>query len=121
VRLKPPPRLAGISDPSRDFPVDNRDERERCSRRIVLPADASLHPRKTVRDLVGVGLKLHGLATGYEVDERVLANPEGVGLGLDHDVPKIPRMLAERGYAPDAIDMIMGENFLRVFRAAAGG
>ena len=69
MRLKPPPRLAGISDPSRDFPVDNRDERERCSRRIVLPADASLHPRKTVRDLVGVGLKRHGLATGYEFDE----------------------------------------------------
>ena len=68
-----------------------------------------------------MGLKLHGLAKGYEVDERVLANPEGVGLGLDHDVPKIPRMLAERGYAPDAIDMIMGENFLRVFKAAAGG
>ena len=121
MRLKPPPRLAGISDPSRDFPVDNRDERERCSRRIVLPADASLPPRKTVRDLVGVGLKLHGLATGYEVDERVLANPEAVGLGLDHDIPRISGMPAERGYAPDAIDMIMGENFLRVFRAAAGG
>jgi membrane dipeptidase len=43
------------------------------------------------------------------------------GLASDHDVPKIPRMLAERGYAPDAIDMIMGENFLRVFKAAAGG
>jgi membrane dipeptidase len=43
------------------------------------------------------------------------------GLAGDHDVPKIPRMLAERGYAPDAIDMIMGENFLRVFKAAAGG
>src|SRR5512139_1543035 len=45
---------------------------------------SSLHPRKTVRDLVGVGLKLHGLATGYEIDERVLAVLEGVGLGLDH-------------------------------------
>jgi oligopeptide/dipeptide ABC transporter ATP-binding protein len=45
---------------------------------------SSLHPRKTVRDLVGVGLKLHGLARGYEIDERVLAVLEGVGLGLDH-------------------------------------
>jgi microsomal dipeptidase-like Zn-dependent dipeptidase len=26
-------------------------------------------------------------------------------------------MLAARGYPPDTIDMIMGENFLRVFRA----
>jgi oligopeptide/dipeptide ABC transporter ATP-binding protein len=45
---------------------------------------ASLHPRKTVRDLVGVGLRLHGLARGYEIDEKVLQVLEGVGLGLDH-------------------------------------
>lgn len=43
------------------------------------------------------------------------------GLASDHDVPKIPRMLAERGYAREAIDMIMGENFLRVFKAATEG
>jgi len=43
------------------------------------------------------------------------------GLDSDADVPKIPRMLAERGYSPDSIDMIMGENFLRVFKAVAGG
>ncbi len=41
------------------------------------------------------------------------------GLERDADVRKIPALLAERGYAPDTIDMIMGENFLRVFRAAA--
>jgi oligopeptide/dipeptide ABC transporter ATP-binding protein len=45
---------------------------------------ASLHPRKTVRDLVGVGLKLHDLARGYEIDEQVLAILERVGLGIDH-------------------------------------
>ena len=45
---------------------------------------SSLHPRKTVRDLVGVGLKLHDLARGYEIDEQVLHILEGVGLGLDH-------------------------------------
>jgi membrane dipeptidase len=43
------------------------------------------------------------------------------GLESDADVPKIPGMLAERGYSPDTIDMIMGENFLRVFKAAASG
>jgi membrane dipeptidase len=43
------------------------------------------------------------------------------GLAGDHDVPKIPRMLAERGYGGEAIDMIMGENFLRVFKAATEG
>ncbi len=60
--------------------------RERARRIQLIFQDpySSLHPRKTVRDLVGVGLKLHGLAHGYEIDERVLATLEGVGLGLDH-------------------------------------
>ena len=40
------------------------------------------------------------------------------GLERDADVRKIPALLAERGHAPDTIDMIMGENFLRVLRAA---
>jgi len=39
------------------------------------------------------------------------------GLAGDHDVPKIPKMLAERGYPADTIDLIMGENFVRVFKA----
>lgn len=39
------------------------------------------------------------------------------GLNGDRDVPKIPAMLAERGYPADTIEMILGENFLRVFRA----
>ncbi len=39
------------------------------------------------------------------------------GLAGDHDVPKIPILLAERGYSVDTIDRIMGENFLRVFKA----
>jgi membrane dipeptidase len=38
------------------------------------------------------------------------------GLAGDHDVPKIPALLAERGYPGDTIDLIMGENFHRVFR-----
>jgi len=38
------------------------------------------------------------------------------GLAGDHDVPKIPALLAERSYPGDTIDLIMGENFLRVFR-----
>jgi len=45
---------------------------------------SSLHPRKTVRDLVGVGLKLHGLARSYRIDEQVLAILQEVGLGIDH-------------------------------------
>jgi membrane dipeptidase len=43
------------------------------------------------------------------------------GLANDADVPKIPKLLAERGYPPDTIDLIMGENFLRLFQAALSG
>ena len=66
--------------------LTGRAARERARRIQLIFQDpySSLHPRKTVRDLVGVGLKLHGLAKGYEIDERVLAVLEGVGLGLDH-------------------------------------
>jgi len=59
-------------------------ERARHIQLIFQDPYSSLHPRKTVRDLVGVGLRLHGLAKGYEIDERVLEILEGVGLGLDH-------------------------------------
>lgn len=45
---------------------------------------SSLHPRKTVCDLVGLGLKLHGLAEGYEIDEKVLAMLRRVGFDLEH-------------------------------------
>jgi len=45
---------------------------------------SSLHPRKTVCDLVGVGLKLHGMAKGYEIDRQVLAMLERVGFSGEH-------------------------------------
>jgi oligopeptide/dipeptide ABC transporter ATP-binding protein len=45
---------------------------------------ASLHPRKTVRDLVGVGLKLHRMADGVEIDRIVLDMLKRVGFGLEH-------------------------------------
>lgn len=59
-------------------------ERSRRIQLIFQDPYSSLHPRKTVRDLVGVGLRLHGLAHGYEIDEQVLGILQGVGLGLDH-------------------------------------
>ena len=45
---------------------------------------SSLHPRKMVRDLVGEGLILNGLASGAEVDRRTLAMLQRVGLGVEH-------------------------------------
>jgi oligopeptide/dipeptide ABC transporter ATP-binding protein len=59
-------------------------ERARRIQLIFQDPYSSLHPRKTVRDLVGVGLTLHNLAQGYEIDEQVLHVLQGVGLGLDH-------------------------------------
>lgn len=45
---------------------------------------SSLHPRKTVCQLVGIGLKLHKLARGYEIDQQVLNMLERVGFSLEH-------------------------------------
>ena len=59
-------------------------ERARQIQLIFQDPYASLHPRKTVSDLVGVGLKLHHLAAGYEIDEKVLAMLKRVGFSLEH-------------------------------------
>jgi membrane dipeptidase len=77
------------------------------------------------REHVGLGLDF----CHYLLDHKSAVERSGMrkgahlsvaGLEGDADVPKIPRMLVERGYAPDTIDMIMGENFLRVFKAVVG-
>ena len=51
---------------------------------IFQDAYASLHPRKQVRNLIGEGLRINGLAEGEEVDRRCLAILRRVGLGIDH-------------------------------------
>jgi oligopeptide/dipeptide ABC transporter ATP-binding protein len=59
-------------------------ERARHIQLIFQDPYSSLHPRKTVCDLVGVGLKLHRLAEGYQIDEKVLAMLKRVGFSLEH-------------------------------------
>jgi oligopeptide/dipeptide ABC transporter ATP-binding protein len=59
-------------------------ERARHIQLIFQDPYSSLHPRKTVCDLVGVGLKLHGLAHGYQIDEMVLAMLKRVGFSIEH-------------------------------------
>jgi oligopeptide/dipeptide ABC transporter ATP-binding protein len=59
-------------------------ERARHIQLIFQDPHASLHPRKTACALVGVGLKLHGLADGYEIDEQVLAMLRRVGFNAEH-------------------------------------
>jgi oligopeptide/dipeptide ABC transporter ATP-binding protein len=66
--------------------LSGREAHERASHIQLIFQDpySSLHPRKTVCDLVGVGLKLHDLAEGYEIDERVLALLQRVGFSIEH-------------------------------------
>ena len=63
--------------------LDTR-ERARLIQLIFQDPYSSLHPRKTVRDLVGVGLELHSLAKRYEIDADVLTMLERVGFGIEH-------------------------------------
>jgi len=73
------------------------------------------------REHVGLGLDF----CHYLLDHKSPVERSGMrrgaylsveGLESDRDVPKIPGILAERGYPPDTIDLIMGENCLRVFK-----
>jgi membrane dipeptidase len=74
------------------------------------------------REHVGLGLDFCDYLLQYRTElERAHMRPRWLkpvdGLSGDRDVRKIPAILAERGYPTDTIDLIMGENFLRVFRA----
>ena len=45
---------------------------------------SSLNPRMTVKDIIGSGMKLHGLATDADLDEKVERILKRVGLNRDH-------------------------------------
>lgn len=45
---------------------------------------SSLNPRQTVKDIVGYGMRLHGLCTERDMDERVVEMLKKVGLNRDH-------------------------------------
>ncbi|HWT80473.1 MAG TPA: membrane dipeptidase, partial [Candidatus Methylomirabilis sp.] len=73
------------------------------------------------REHVGLGLDFCDYLLQYRTElERARMPPRRMrpveGLSGDRDVPKIPAILAERGYPPETIDLIMGENFMRVFK-----
>jgi membrane dipeptidase len=78
------------------------------------------------REHVGLGLDFCDYLLQYRTElEKARMRPRRMrpveGLGGDRDVPKIPAILAERGYPPEAVDLIMGENFLRVFKTVLKG
>jgi membrane dipeptidase len=73
------------------------------------------------REHVGLGLDFCHYLLDHKSPVERLGMHRGAylsvdGLESDRDVPKIPGILAERGYSPDTIDLIMGENCLRVFK-----
>ena len=78
------------------------------------------------REHVGLGLDFCDYLLQYRTElEKARMRPRRMrpveGLSGDRDVPKIPAILAERGYPPETIDLIMGDNFLRVFKAVLKG
>ncbi|AYY13790.1 ATP-binding cassette domain-containing protein [Actinobacteria bacterium YIM 96077] len=52
----------------------------RAIRMIFQDPHSSLNPRMTLRDIVGEPLKVHGIASGSELDERVASLLQTVGL-----------------------------------------
>jgi membrane dipeptidase len=74
------------------------------------------------KEHVGLGLDFCQYLLQHKTDvEKAHLRPRGylpvAGLDSDRDVPKIPKLLADRGYSSDTVEMILGGNFLRVFKA----
>ena len=66
--------------------LNKQEGRELCRHIQIVFQDpvASLHPRKVVNDLVGEGLRIHGLANKAEAREKVLEMLQQVGLKEEH-------------------------------------
>jgi len=74
---------------------------------------------------VGLGLDFADyLLQHLSPGERAGADPDGVkpvdGLPGDEDISRIAERLAGRGYSASDIDLVMGENFARVFKETLG-
>ncbi len=61
-----------------------RKERARIAQMVFQDPYASLNPRQSIGATLAAQLKLHGLATGSEVQDRVAAMLRRVGLQPDH-------------------------------------
>jgi len=66
--------------------LNKKEGRELCRHIQIVFQDpvTSLHPRKVVNDIVGEGLRIHGLATKSEAREKVLETLKQVGLKEEH-------------------------------------
>lgn len=68
------------------FQLNKAQKKEFCKnvQMIFQNPYSSLNPRMTVKEVVGEGIKLYGKYTDKEVEERVQALLEKVGLGKEH-------------------------------------
>lgn len=68
------------------FQLNRAQKKEFCKnvQMIFQNPYSSLNPRMTVKEVVGEGIKLYGKYTDKEVEERVQALLEKVGLGKEH-------------------------------------
>lgn len=65
----------------------NKKDQHELSRQIQIVFQdpvASLHPRQVINDLIGEGLRVHGLANKKEIRETVLETLKQVGLKEEH-------------------------------------
>lgn len=68
---------------------------------------------------VGLGFDFLDYLLEGETEEQVARHPKYVpieGLSRDEEVPNVTKGLLKRGYSDEDIELILGKNFLRVFR-----
>ncbi|MDO4473231.1 MAG: ABC transporter ATP-binding protein [Eubacteriales bacterium] len=85
IRLYEPTSGQVIYD-GKDITKLTKEEQKEFTKRVQMIFQnpyASLNPRMTVKEIVGEGLKVHGLAQN-EIDQRVQELLETVGLNKDH-------------------------------------
>ncbi len=86
LRLQEPTRGSVVFN-GRDITKLGRRDMETVRRQMQMVFQdpfASLNPRLSVRDLIGEPMRIHGLASGSELNQRVSDLLERVGLSADH-------------------------------------
>lgn len=81
------PAAGRITYKGKDIFTLNKEEEKAFRKNVQMifqNPHSSLNPRMTVKDIVGSGMKLHGIASEKELDSRVEAILKRVGLNRDH-------------------------------------
>lgn len=81
------PTSGKLSFKGRDIFALNKEEEKtfrKEAQMIFQNPHSSLNPRQTVKDIIGYGMKLHGLCTDADMDDKVVEMLRKVGLNKDH-------------------------------------